>query len=130
MKVTLKDDDWSTVPQDYGVGIAFKNGDLLPIQGEEYQVIGFANDDIKKVKGYELSGFPGFIFREERFEVTNTDFIPDCVIDGKEISRMNMYSTFAFSFNVGKMPRKKKKHFKKYGMSFFHPGIDKTKITI
>lgn len=134
MKVKCINDDWSTVQKGSVGDLVLKVGDPMPVKGNEYEVIGHGHyegqEDSYELAGLDYSNYPGgrMLFKKSRFEIVDDTFIPNMVLGeehglyaGTPAREMNMYMSFSFpAAKIGKMPRKKKKAFKKYGMTFTH----------
>lgn len=133
MIVRCIDDDWSTVPEGSVHRAVLAVGDPMPEKGKEYKVKGYVHVE-RELVGYELEGldysnYPGgtLLFKKERFEKVRDSYeLNHYDPDFGACELTTMYCTMSFpNLKIGKMPRKKKKHFKKYGMRFIHKGIKK-----
>ena len=91
MKVTCIDADFTENPSEL-LDAIIKVGDdfLLPKEGHEYEVIGYAHID--GVEGYELAEIDtikhGYgkklLFEKRRFIISDDTFIPNAVLEGKD----------------------------------------------
>lgn len=121
MKVKLINDDWSNVSENSVAYLVLKVGDPMPIRGEEYEVIGSSKEGYELAE-FDYSNYPSgrLLFKKERFIITDDSFVPNCVYDGSSARKLNFYLSIDYPISsFGKMPRKKKKMLKKYGVTYF-----------
>lgn len=124
MRLLMVNDDWSMLPKEHPIRLAFDAGEPTPLKGVIYECVGFYDNYTKENldSGYELSGFDFSKYTDQTVFFKRDRFINlglESNIKGGSY-KMSFTCEIKYETNwLNELPRKKKKSMKiKIGFNY------------